>query len=238
MWPFNRKKSITEVHLLAGGTDYHSHILPGVDDGVRTTEEALQVLQDIEATGITDVWFTPHIMEDYPNTCESLKELFATFRATYKGYINLHLAAEYMLDNHFTPLLESNNLLPIGRNGNHLLVETSYYTPPMSLHATLQQIKAKGYFPLLAHPERYLYMEKKDYKELLEMGIKFQLNLPSLAGFYGPEVKKRALWLLKNNIYSVAGSDTHSGRATEVIESITLNNDCLDKLKKLLKTEL
>ena len=238
MWFFDRKKTIGEAGLLAGGIDHHTHILPGVDDGIKTTEEALKILDQYAAAGIKELWLTPHIMEDHPNTPEELKERFAELTATYKGPITLHLAAEYMLDNHFEPLLESRNLLPIGREGNHLLVETSYYTPPMRLHETLRRIKAKGYFPLLAHAERYLYMEKENYKALREMGIKLQLNLPSLAGVYGPQIEKKAIWLLKNEMYAVAGSDTHSNRATEVIENIPLNNSLREKLKNIITTKI
>lgn len=66
MWPFSRKYSILESGILDGGTDWHCHILPGVDDGIRTTEEALEVLAFYEQIGIKEVWLTPHIMEDSP----------------------------------------------------------------------------------------------------------------------------------------------------------------------------
>ena len=154
MWPFIKKRTIAQSNLLANGTDHHSHILPGVDDGIATIDEALQALQALAATGIKEVWLTPHIMEDFPNTPAALQERYATLQGSYTGPITLHLAAEYMIDNQFHELLESGNLLPIGNTGNHLLVETSYFTPPMQLNATLQRIKSKGYHPLLAHPER------------------------------------------------------------------------------------
>ena len=238
MWPFDSKKRVGKERLLAGGTDHHSHILPGVDDGVKTTEEALRILEHYATTGIKELWLTPHTMEDYPNTAAKLKEQFATFCEAYKGPITLHLATEYMLDNKFDHILKNEELLPIGKQGNHLLVETSYYTPPMRLHDTLQQIKSRGYFPLLAHAERYLYMEKKQYEELAEMGIKFQLNLPSLAGVYGPGVEKKALWLLNNGMYSVAGSDTHCSRAVEAIEGVALKTSLIEKLKKVIDTQV
>ena len=201
--------------LLSGFTDYHSHILPGVDDGVKKMEVSLQVLQRYEEMGIAEVWCTPHIMEDIPNTTEGLKARFAELCAVYQGSIKLHLAAEYMLDGLFEERLEQGDLLTLGGEGNQLLVETSYFTPPMDMDQILFRIKQKGYFPVLAHPERYVYMGKERYKELKEKDIRFQLNLSSLAGAYGPEAKTKALWLLKKQYYNLAGSDLHSLRNME-----------------------
>ena len=101
MWPFHKKTTIAHSRLLAGGSDHHSHILPGVDDGIESIEEALNVLALYQRTGIKELWLTPHIMEDFPNTPALLQERFAALRAAYKGEITLHLAAEYMIDAHF-----------------------------------------------------------------------------------------------------------------------------------------
>ena len=130
--------------------------------------------------------------------------------------------------------VETNKLLPIGTAGKHILVETSYFTPPMRLHETLQKIKSSGYHPLLAHPERYMYMEKKDYLELNEEGVKFQLNILSLAGGYGNTVKKKAEWLLSNGLYSVAGSDLHCEDAIGYITLCKLGKKEMNNMGKLL----
>lgn len=238
MWPFTKKRTIAQSNLLADGTDHHSHILPGVDDGIATIDEALQALQALATTGIKELWLTPHIMEDYPNTCAALQERFATLQSSYSGPITLHLAAEYMIDNQFHELLENGNLLPIGNTGNHLLVETSYFTPPMELNATLQRIKSKGYHPLLAHPERYMYMDNSQYRTLHESGVKMQLNILSLAGAYGRAVAKKAAWLLKNNMYTVAGSDLHSTDALEIINATILKKLMCGILHKLLHNSI
>lgn len=238
MWPFTKKRTIAQSNLLADGTDHHSHILPGVDDGIATMEEALQALQALAATGIKEVWLTPHIMEDYPNTPAALQERYAALRDSYTGPITLHLAAEYMIDNQFHELLESGNLLPIGNTGNHLLVETSYFTPPMQLNAILQRIKSKGYHPLLAHPERYMYMDNSQYRTLHESGVKMQLNILSLAGAYGRAVQKKAAWLLKNNMYTVAGSDLHSPDALALINNTLVDTKQSEALRELFSTSL
>jgi tyrosine-protein phosphatase YwqE len=134
--------------------------------------------------------------------------------------------------------VETNKLLPIGSAGKHILVETSYFTPPMRLHETLRKIKSLGYHPILAHPERYMYMEKEEYLELHEEGIKFQLNLASLAGGYGTTVKKRALWLLSNGLYSVAGSDLHCEEAIEFITKSGLSRQNIEEVKRLLQNRI
>ena len=115
-----------------------------------------------------------------------------------------------MMDNLFEERLEKNDLLPLVEGKCYLLVETSYFNPPMGLLSVLQRIQKKGYYPLLAHPERYEYMQKKDYKALKEEHIFFQLNVPSLAGMYGRHVQEKAEALLKAKAYYCIGCDIHS----------------------------
>ena len=304
MWPFSKKRTIAQSGILAGCTDHHSHILPGVDDGVESMDEALRILATYEVAGVKELWLTPHIMEDIPNTPDKLRARFAELTTRYKGSITLHLAAEYMIDNHLRSLLmnchsvtnncpsfkrgtsnagsiaegvkDNNNspsfnegqrggalhgkraqetalchfepkgeisttkeeLLPIGTKGNHLLVETSYFNPPMRLHETLRQIKSLGYHPLLAHPERYMYMDEEEYIRLHQEGVKFQLNLPSICGGYGNTVKKRAQWLLKKGLYDVIGSDTHYEEGVEYLLGSRHKEKDLRALLELLSSTL
>lgn len=210
MWLINKKQSWRETSgFLHGFIDWHSHILPGVDDGVQTKEEALEILAKYDELGIKEVWLTPHIMEDIPNATQHLKERFIELQAAYKGNVILHLASENMIDSLFGERLENNDLLPIGESGSYLLVETSYFNPPMGLYDIIQRIKTKGFFPILAHPERYVYMGKKEYMHLKTSGVKFQLNLPSLIGMYGETVKKKAKQLLTHGYYDCVGTDLH-----------------------------
>ena len=97
MWPFNKRISLVDSGIFLGFTDWHSHLLPGVDDGVQTMDETLQVLAKYEQLGILEVWLTPHIMEDMPNTTADLKARFRELQATYHGHINLYLSAENMV---------------------------------------------------------------------------------------------------------------------------------------------
>lgn len=210
MWPFRKRISLADSGIFQGFTDWHCHLLPGVDDGVRTMEESLQILSLYEKLGIKEVWLTPHVMEDMPNTTTFLKARFGELKTVYHGNIALHLASENMLDNLFEERLAKSDLLPLGKNGKHLLVETSYFNPPMGLSNILLRVKSKGYIPILAHPERYNYMDESDYRQLKGLNMKFQLNFFSLIGVYGAQVKKKAEWLMKDGFYDLAGSDTHN----------------------------
>ena len=184
MWLFHKTTVLSRSGLLKGMVDCHSHLLPGVDDGVQSMEESLQILREMEQQGIRRVWLTPHIMEDIPNETLALQRKFWELLQQYRGAVELKLAAEYMLDNLFEERLEKEDLLLLEEGKRFLLVETSYFNPPMDLLSVLQRIQKKGYYPLLAHPERYEYMQKEDYNTLKEEHISFQLNLPSLCLLY------------------------------------------------------
>ena len=189
MWPFNKPAKLEKTGFFRGFTDWHSHILPGVDDGVRTMEKSLVILDRFERAGVRKVWLTPHVMEDYPNTPDSLRARFAELKEAYKGEIELRLAAENMLDSLFEERLEKNEFLPIGEEGRHLLVETSYMNPPMGMEEMMQGAMHKGYTLILAHPERYRYMDEDDYLRLKDQGILFQSNFMSLICFWNISMK-------------------------------------------------
>ena len=230
---FNQKKPSGSTCSLPDGIDYHCHILPGVDDGFQDPSKSLEQLRIYEASGIREVWFTPHIMEDVPNEPEELRRVFEDFKekylrdfaqrhpgsqasgaegakpssATDAEPLQLHLAAENMLDALFERRLKAGNLLPLAEK--YLLVETSIFAPPMNFRGLLERIRNKGYTPILAHPERYLYMKKEDYEVLKAQGILFQRNLYSLHGQYGERVQKRCRQLLKWQMYDFVGTDLH-----------------------------
>lgn len=202
-----RKQSLLQSGVLQGATDRHCHILYGVDDGAKTLEDALAVLAYDEEIGISEVWCTPHVMEDVPNTTEALKQRFAELQAAYTGPIKLHLAAEYMLDTLFEERFNAGDLLTM--EDDTLLVETSTWNPPADMTGILRKIQKAGYRPLLAHPERYRYMTDPGYERLHKMGIHFQLNLGSLVGYYGETAMRKAHELLEKGWYSEIGSDCH-----------------------------
>ena len=231
---FGQKYSISEKRLLEGATDHHSHILYGVDDGVKTPEESLAILSILEEEGLNSLWLTPHTMEDVPNTTEGLKRRFAELQALYKGPIELHLASEYMMDELFEKHLSENDFL-FHREEGSVLMETSTWSGPYNFWDMIDRTMRSGYRPVLAHPERYEYMSDKDYERLHNMGVRLQLNYPSLLGYYGGHVKEKAVKILKNGWYDMAGSDFHKYRSvTRLLADKALKKDGAESLRKLL----
>ena len=140
---------------------------------------------------------------------------FEELKSAYKGNIELALSAENMMDGLFIKRLEQGILMPYGDNNNELLIETSYVQPPMRMEGILRDMQKAGFTPVLAHPERYLYMDAEKYENIKEMGVKFQLNVTSIIGAYGNQVKERAEYLLNEGYYNYSGSDAHSYHAIQ-----------------------
>ena len=231
MWLFSDKVLVRESGLLDGFCDCHCHLLPGVDDGVQERDETMQILEVWASLGVKEVWLTPHIMEDIPNEPVALRKRFETLTGTSTGTIELHLAAEHMMDGPFSKRLEKGDIMPF--DNEKLLVETSYYTPPMNMGAIIERIKEKGYEPLLAHPERYQYMDDSDYKMWKQRGVLLQLNLPSLVGAYGPMVQRKAEWLLKEGMYDYSGTDTHSAVQMDMFLNSMISKKTVKKAKAI-----
>ena len=231
IWPFKSVDSLAKSGLLEGFTDWHSHILPGVDDGIRTMDESLSTLEAFEAHGVRKVWLTPHVMEDSPNTTARLRERFADLKEAYKGNIELALASENMLDSLFEERLRDKDFLPIGSEGEHLLIETSYVNPPYGMESMIDGIFTAGYVPVLAHPERYRYMDESDYRKWKERGVLFQCNYVSLIGGYGETARKKLEWMLKEGMINLTGSDVHRKFVFDhVIEKSPKRKDSLSRL--------
>ncbi len=218
MWFFKQKvASLEDSGMMSGLTDWHSHVLPGVDDGIKTLDDSLEVLRHFDAKGVDTLWLTPHIMEDYPNSTDKLRARFEELQAAWNGRVKLRLAAENMLDSLFEERLAAGDVLPIGEHADHLLVETSYFSAPMGFDRIIDSIMKSGYYPLLAHPERYTYMNEADYKKLRDKGVKMQLNYVSLVGGYGETSRKKSIWLLKNGYIDVVGSDLHRLKSNKTL---------------------
>ena len=138
-----------------------------------------------------------------------------------------------MLDTVFEQKFKDRDLLTM--ENDTLLVETSTWTPPVGLNETLRELQSAGYRPLLAHPERYRYLDERGYEELRKLGIHFQLNLASLVGFYGETTQKKAEWLLENGYYSEVGSDCHRLRLIqEQFERKVLSKEIVTQLTALI----
>ena len=230
-------KSLISSKVLEGASDRHSHILYGVDDGVKTPEEALAVIEYQAQAGVREIWCTPHVMEDVPNGSEALQERFEELKSIYDGPVKLHLAAEYMLDNLFEERMERRDLLTM--ENDVLLVETSTMAPPYDLAGTLARVMSAGYRPLFAHPERCRFLTDIDLEKMHEAGVLFQLNLGSLTGYYGSTVSKNAEALLAKGWYSAFGSDCHRLRSIkEQYEMKVITSKVAASLKKAGYLEL
>ncbi|MDR2917495.1 MAG: hypothetical protein LBV74_22105 [Tannerella sp.] len=209
---FGSKKSYITSGLLDDMTDIHCHILPDVDDGVSEYEEAVDSLHWLKSKGVSRMYLTPHVMSDFSeNTSGYLSEKFDFFVKRLEndgiGDIpDLRLGAEYMLEAAFEKQ-KAEGLLTYA--DHHVLIETSYIMPPVGFLSLLEELMESGYSPVLAHPERYTYMDMDDYKALKGQGIKFQLNFLSMTGAYGPFARKKAIQLLKEDFYDYTGSDFH-----------------------------
>ncbi|WP_426493259.1 tyrosine-protein phosphatase [Hymenobacter sp. 102] len=214
----------------------HSHLLPGLDDGAETMEQSVEMLRELYVLGYRKLIMTPHIMGDfYRNTPEGIRGALAAFRqaasAAGLGGVELACAAEYYLDESFGPRLEREELLSFGGERRMVLVETSYINEPFNLAETIFNLKAAGYQPVLAHPERYTYLYGR-FEELLrirDMGVLLQVNLNSLIGYYSAGAKRVAEKLVDAELVDLLGTDAHNTKHLENIRTKVLTSPYLVK---------
>lgn len=197
--------------------DLHSHLLPNLDDGVRSMEEAVEIVRTLSEQGFRKIITTPHIMSDfYPNAEKDILRLSAELSdAVRKADIDVEIsaAAEYYLDEiFFDNLLKGRKMLTFGNK--YLLFETSFINEPAFLKEAVFRIHTLGYRPVLAHPERYMYLAANPQRieELLKMQLLFQLNLISVTGYYSGTSKKLAMQLLEKGAIHFVGSDCHNAQ--------------------------
>ncbi len=220
------KKSNKQVEL-PFKVDIHSHLLPGLDDGVKSVEESIYIFKTLQRLGYNKVITTPHIMHDqYPNTPEDiLVKTSEVKKALDKEQINIKIeaAAEYYLDEQLAKKLNDNERL-LTFNKNYLLFETSFINKPVFLEEAIFNMNTNGYQPVLAHPERYVYLQsdKKLIEQLRNMNVLFQINMLSLFGYYSPDVKKNAKNLISANLADFIGTDCHSAfQADEIMKAVS-----------------
>jgi tyrosine-protein phosphatase YwqE len=215
----------------------HSHLLPGIDDGAPDLETSLQLIKGMAALGYTKLITTPHVMWDmYKNTREVILNKLEILRGALKAEginFEVNAAAEYFLDDHVAGLLRNKEpLLTI--SGKMVLVEFSLAQPSMSLKDILFEMQMQGYQPIIAHPERYIYLErnKEFYDELKDIGCLFQLNILSLGNHYGKSVHELAQYLIKKEYYDLVGTDLHHKRHLDALTDSAF----MPGLQKLLES--
>lgn len=195
-------------------TDFHSHLIPGIDDGARTLEDSLSMIRQFKELGFRKIITTPHVQEEfYKNTPEIILAGLDKVKAAMSEAgleIEIEAAAEYLLDDGFIAKFKSGRLLTFGQK--HILVELSYFSPHPNLLSFIFELQIEGYKVILAHPERYSYWfnDLKKFQELKNRSVLFQLNTVSLSGYYGKDVKILAEKFIDLGMYDFAGSDMHN----------------------------
>ena len=235
---FSKKRIPLTDFFTNSFVDIHSHLLPGIDDGAKDIDTSIALILKMASYGIKNFITTPHVLGNvYPNSTAVIKEKLTVVekeleKREIKG-ISIQAAAEYMLDEEFSALLEQKDILVL--KDNYILVEMSYFSAPMNLYELLFKIQLKGYKPVLAHPERYNFYHSdfKSYYKLKQAGCLFQLNLLSLTDQYGKGVQKISKKLLKENLYDFVGTDTHHQNHLALLPKIGTKKT-LDKITHLL----
>jgi len=235
-------KKPQELNLLYT-TDIHSHLFYGIDDGVNTIDGATEIIREMANLGFERLVITPHVRREiYENTSDVIKSKLGELQNhLIKNNIDIEIqaAAEYYVDDGFYELVKSNNILTFGNN-KHVLIEFSYFNPPINIKNTIYDLQLKGYHVVLAHAERYYYFHNniEVYYDLYERGVLLQLNLVSINSFYDRKSAKIAKTLVEKGLYSFIGSDMHnmqyfksfkkilySAQISEIFEKCNIQND-------------
>lgn len=231
------KKKPQERPALFFKTDMHCHLVPGIDDGQKTAEGGAELVAKEKSWGIERIICTPHITQDtFENTPQTIGPAFQALKKAVENLgidISLEYSAEHRLDNFFSGQLEKGAITPMPNN--FLLVENSFVQEAWNLDRTLFDLALKGFRPILAHPERYSYYYDKPqrYEQLHTAGTLFQINLLSLAGYYGKSEKKTAEWLIEKGFADFVGTDMHNMRHCEAIEAYIGSKDYYRHAKAL-----
>ena len=219
-----KKKQTGKVDLSELASDMHSHLIAGIDDGAKDADDSIELVKGLVDLGYKNLITTPHIMwgmynNEEPGITQGHQHLQKVLKENNLN-ITTGAAAEYFLDDHFTDLLQSNTaLLPVKENW--VLVEFSFAAPPMKMKDLIFEMQIKGYQPILAHPERYLYFaaNKAAFDELKTLGCFFQVNLLSLSGYYGKECVDLANYLIKKQYVDFLGTDMHHIRHLQALQA-------------------
>jgi len=208
---FKRKNQVEDIEWL--GVDIHSHLLPGIDDGSPDLEQSLKLIKGLNNLGFSKFLCTPHIFEElYPNNSNTIGTALDEVRNELKNRcldVCVDAAAEYMVDENFK-ITDELLCLP----GKYVLIEMSYLSETPGIDQVIFELKIRGYHVILAHPERYSFNHDNlgRFNRYKEIGVLFQLNLLSVCGYYGKEVKRAADYLLENSLYDLAATDLHHNR--------------------------
>jgi protein-tyrosine phosphatase len=198
--------------------DFHSHLLPAVDDGIETYADARLTITHLQKLGFIGAVLTPHLYRGvFDNEAQKLRETFNTFLAQLQHdgvEFPLYLAGEYFADAHFLRLIEEGDMLHISvGNERWVLMEFPYLQETPFAGPCLSALVARGYRPVIAHVERYRFVAQAPeawLEQFARYGAILQGDIGSLAGQHGDGVRRFALWLLERKCVSIWGTDVHN----------------------------
>lgn len=189
--------------------DLHNHLIYNVDDGSTSKELSIKILQEMENKGVTDIVLTPHYIigtkynSNNQEKLEKLKEL-----QQYTN-IKLYLGNEVFIDNNILKYIENNEISTIN-NTRYLLIEFSLNNQLECLDNIIFELRNNNIIPIIAHPERYNYIDIKRLEQYINMGCLMQGNISSLYGKYGKKAQRKLQQLLKKHMIHLLGTDTHN----------------------------
>ena len=230
---FKSKPTLKEL-IPEGFVDIHSHILPGIDDGAKDVTQSLELIKEMKKLGFSKIIGTPHTYPGlYENSIESIKGAYKKVKEKGIKDIDIDFSSEYMLDNTIIEKVRNKKILCL--KDNYVLIEMSFIAKPIGLYELIYEIKVNGFLPVLAHPERYLFLENlKEYDKLKKFGCLFQANLLSLTNHYGKRVNDRLNKLISRNLIDFVGSDVHNTNHILAFEKkVELKN--INKLKNIIE---
>jgi tyrosine-protein phosphatase YwqE len=213
------------------GADMHSHLVPGIDDGAKTIEDSLSMIRSLADMGFKTIITTPHTMIDfYPNTTQTIQDGLKKLQMAVQEQhipVSIKAASEYYIDEHFINLIDTEPLLTI--YDNEVLVEFSMLFEPPMLFDVIYKMQQAGYRPVIAHPERYLFFHKdfRKYRDLRDRGCLLQLNMLSVCGHYGRNIKAIADELLAKQLYDYCGTDIHHEKHVAILRAMAGSKDYL-----------
>ncbi len=194
--------------------DFHSHILPNVDDGAKSVEETFNLIQEAKDTGFDAIVTTSHFMEGYYEVKKAEIEVWVNALneklPEQNIDIKLYTANEVYLSDNIINLLETKRASTIN-NTNYVLFEMPLNAEPMNLYDIVYEMLGHKLIPILAHPERYTFVQKDPslIYELIEKGVLMQANYTSILGKYGEKAQILVKKFLKNDMIHFLGSDVH-----------------------------
>ena len=196
-------------------TDTHSHILFNIDDGSNNIEESIAILKEMAEVGFKHVILTPHYIEgtEYSAPNEEKDIRFALLEKRIKEEnldITIHLGNEIFLHNNLIASIEGAKCYGLNKS-NYLLVELPFHNQIRGLIDILYEFKVKGYTPIIAHPERYTYLQDNPdlVDKLKEEGTLFQCNYSSILGYYRKDAERLIKYMLKKHYVDYLGTDIH-----------------------------